>query len=464
METRPDSMTGTYSLGRRPIFLLALLLSLVAPRVNSAEIVYFCAPARLVTSSPWSVDINVDGTPDVDVAVAGSNITILPAVGNSVLATNRSYYTNIPPLNEPVMVAFPDEVAPLTRGTVVPFFNPSSPFWRERRADNSQPLTLAMSFPTEGSSPTATNYFALKLRRGSDWIMAWARVRLTSGNEATCALDWGYDARQTPRVADEIVIGSRPSRATIRSVDKVVGIPPFDGVDVDLDADGTTDVSFGGVALTTDGGGVIIGGGTNGDIFPPSSSVLSYGLTMAGQNEVLRDNQSTWILPSGGGIADFVPPATFWAGGGAGLVSTSMGTNNIWIGHLAEVTNGYVGVRISKDSNFFYGWIHLQLSSPTLDGGFGPSILGWAVETRPQVPIVAEARGMDGDAILSPPRLVGNLSVISVSGLSPSNIILSSSQDLIHWTPHITNSLPFNFVYPLSTPENARYFRATLGN
>ncbi|HEY5505332.1 MAG TPA: hypothetical protein VIK28_09250, partial [Sedimentisphaerales bacterium] len=312
VKTASVALAAMHHLPRRSVFLLILLLNLTVPRINSAEVLYFCSLPRPSTSGPWSIDVDVNGTPDLDVAVAGQNITILPAIGNSVLATNRSYYTNIPPLQEPVMVAIPNEVASLASGTAVSFFNLSNPFWREFREGNEQPLTLPMAFPSQGSAPTATNYFAIKVRRGAKLILAWVRVRLTSGNEATCALDWGYDTRQTPRLVDEILIGSRPSPATILSMEKVVGIPFFDETRIDLDADGAPDVSFGGVAFAPFGVGVLIGGGT----IPtnlPYSGTLSYGLTMAGQNEVLRDNQqNALILPSGGGIADFVPPGTFW--------------------------------------------------------------------------------------------------------------------------------------------------------
>ena len=463
VKTASVALAAMHHLPRRSVFLLILLLNLTVPRINSTEVLYFCSLPHPSTSGPWSIDVDVNGTPDLDVAVAGQNITILPAIGNSVLATNRSYYTNIPPLQEPVMVAVPNEVASLASGTAVSFFNLSNPFWREFREGNEQPLTLPMAFPSQGSAPTATNYFAIKVRRGAKLILAWVRVRLTSGNEATCALDWGYDTRQTPRLVDEIVIGSRPAPATILSMEKVIDLPLFDEALIDLDADGAPDVSFGGWAFSTFGGVELISGGTIPTIWPPtiwpptippSSGTLSYGLGMAGQNEVLRDNRrNALILPSGGGIADFVPPGTFWAGDSAGLVSRGLGTNSMWVGPLAEVTNGYVGVRIYKDNDFYYGWIHLRL---------GPSILGWAMESRPQVPIIAGARGVGGEVVLTPPTLVANLAVVNVSGLSRSNIILSSSQDLFHWTPLITNSVPFNFVYPVSTPENARYFRAVV--
>ncbi len=192
------------------MFLLILSLSLIVPHLGAAELLYFCTQSHPVTSGPWPIDVDVDGTPDLEVAVVGQNLTVLPAIGNSVLATNRSYYTNIASFPTPVLVGFPDEVAALTGGTVVAFSNPSSPFWRERRESDGPPLTLPVTFPATGSAPIATNYFAVKIRRETDWILAWVRVRLSAGNAATCALDWGYDTRSVPLRINEMVVGARP--------------------------------------------------------------------------------------------------------------------------------------------------------------------------------------------------------------------------------------------------------------
>lgn len=444
----------------RSILRLILWVSLAVPLTSPAELLYFCSPPQPVASGPWQLDVNVDGTPDLQVAVAGQNLTVLPAINNSVLATNRSYYTNLPSSGTPVLVGFPDEVVPVATGATVSFAMPSSPFWRERTAMDNQPLNLPLTFAPGAAA--ATNFFAVKVRVGNNWVLAWVRARVTAGGAATCALDWGYDTRAVPLVVNDMVIGARPVPATVRSTEKVLGIPLDDGTALDLDADGIPDVSFGGVALTTFGnGGVIIGGGTN----LSSAGVLTYGLTTAGQTEVLRENSNARIFASGAGIADFVPTNTVWVSGNAGLASIGLGMiglgyTNSWTGSLAAATNGYVGLRVFKDNNFYYGWIHLQLTDPVSAGLLGPVILGWAMESRPGVPIVAGDPGVAGEVVLIPPTLVGSLAVVDVSGLSRGNVILSSSPDLLHWTPVITNSVPFHLVYPISSPEAARYFRA----
>jgi hypothetical protein len=439
--------------------LMVLLFILLWPLASFAEVVYICAPAVPITTGPWPLDIDANGVPDLTLAVAGQDITLLPASGNSVLANNFSYYTNISNYPQPVLVGQPDEVAALVKGEIVSFFNPTKPFWRERLQIDSQPLLLPMAYLPIGAGSSATNYFALKIRAGSDWILAWVRVRLTAAPDATCALDWGYDQSSTPLLVDDIIVGARPTPATIRAVKKACAFPLVGERGIDLDGDGTTDLFLSELALTTLADSGIT---TNGNPIGGQSISLSASVTMNGRNEILRDSQFAWIFQNGDAVAEFRPAGTYWEGDSALLASTMLSANTGWTGHLAEQGDGYLGVRVYRDHAYYYGWLHAQLPASTLAVN-EPGILDWAIETRPDVPIAAGVSGVAGAAVLSPPVLVGGQTLVDVSGLSQSTVILTVSEDLLHWAPLVTNTVPFKCIFSTGSGKT-RYFQATVEN
>lgn len=441
-----------------PLLLVALVM--LGGQVSAlSEVRYFCSPARPAASGPWTVDIDVDGTPDLTIAFAGANITVLPTLGNSVLATNRSYYTNIPSLPDPVLVAFPDEVASLAAGDVVNFANPSRPFWRETGQGDSQPLALQMNLPEAPGSSVAA-YFAVKLRLADGWRLAWVRARLTSGPAPECAIDWACEFLRAPLLVNKIVVGSRPPSVTIHSVKKTVDFGLFSDAEIDLDGNGTGDFLVGGIALTTSGGqtNIILPNGdwpTNQP--PPSVAYFSFSIAPSPRNEILRNGAGVVVFQSGAGISDFVPPGAYWSDHSALVASTGLGTNGSWHGPLGEVGSRYLGVRVWKNDQFYYGWIKAQVDMAT--GFLGPVVTEWSVETRPNVPIVAGAPGAPLAPAGSVPAFAGGQTVIHVSGLNGVSTVLSASIDLAHWTPLVTNTVPFTVVLPASNSPGARFFR-----
>ncbi len=439
---------------------------MVPPSV-SAEARYFCAPPRPLEASSWQVDLDVNGSPDLEISYADGSLAVLPFLGNSLLATNRSYFTNIDTFPDPVIVAFPDEVASLASGNLISFFNPSSPFWHIGQHIDEQPILLPMPAPANEAGATVTNFFAVKLASPGGAFLAWVRIRLTSAPQAVCALDWGVESR----AIHDVVVGSRPAPSTIRSKEKALDFTLFEDFSIDVDDDGTKDISYGGSAVATSGMASsptikVIFGNTN--IFAPgtsriiSNTIISYYLGATGEDEILRDNLGISVLQPGAGIGDFTRSGDYWAGGSVRLVSLSIGGVVVWDGPLAAATNGYMGFRLRRNDDFFYGWIRLHLNQNSLDTPFGPSIQGWAIETRPQVPIVAGASGVAGNLVLDMRVPVGNLITVNATGLTRSNVTLSSSEDLSQWMPLVTNSLPFKLVYPGYPSSKTLYFRAAV--
>jgi hypothetical protein len=56
---------------------------------------------------------------------------------------------------------------------------------------------------------------------------------------------------------------------------------------------------------------------------------------------------------------------------------------------------GYLGVRFGAAEGLHYGWIRLRTPEPT---NFGPVVVDWAFESRPNTPIQSGAIGSGGDS------------------------------------------------------------------
>jgi len=149
----------------------------------------------------------------------------------------------------------------------------------------------------------------------------------------------------------------------------------FDPVSLDMNQDGTADVTFSGEWLaTTD--------------FPSSESSIIYYVSGANGAQLLSANGYAQILSTGEAIGN----SPEWNAGTVLLTIDNLNnlnnTSSGWLGPLGEKGQGYLGIQFNAADGIHYGWIQVSLSGT--DGlPLSPLVMDWAYETVPDKPILA---------------------------------------------------------------------------
>ena len=153
----------------------------------------------------------------------------------------------------------------------------------------------------------------------------------------------------------------------------------YDGTSLDLDEDGTADFNFqwGGFICTTD--------------IPTSGCSSSFYVLASNTNAMLHRSGEATMLRFGETISSVTSSNRIWEDAdnysrAAGFhFSPRYGTQG-YDGPAINAGVGYLGVRFMAADGLHYGWIRLR--APSI-AEFGPTVVDWAYESRPNTPLVA---------------------------------------------------------------------------
>jgi hypothetical protein len=132
---------------------------------------------------------------------------------------------------------------------------------------------------------------------------------------------------------------------------------------------------------------------------PTSACTAPFYFAAFGSNAVLSRLSQGTVLPFAAHIGQVAPTNATWSKPGQPLTVAAYNFNRFgtsgYHGPLANVGVGYVGVRFYAADGLHYGWIRFRMP---FQAEFGPVVVDWAYEARPDTAIIAGFIGSTGES------------------------------------------------------------------
>ncbi len=193
-----------------------------------------------------------------------------------------------------------------------------------------------------------------------------------------------------------LILAVAPLRASARDTIVYTKGPSFifggweyEGTSLDLNQDGTLDFNFqwGAFLCTAD--------------IPVSACSSSFYVVVFGTNAMIHQRGEATLLRFGESIGSVIATNRAWDDTDyysrvSDYYFSARYSTRGYGGPIVSAGVGYIGVRFMAADGLHYGWIRLR--TPT-GPEFGPTVMDWAYETRPNTPIRAGDISSDRQAL-----------------------------------------------------------------